>query len=150
MRADGLRYAPRAGNTRSLVGHAVLMPQDDREPWTQYADRFDVASYSEDEPVRLWLIAGSGADDELVVAETIWHRLRLVGAAYSLHLLPLLDGSTDPVLLGGEQARTLAAEVDFVSVASDDGGLIAVAELVFRIASRAIRGGDAALGIEFP
>jgi hypothetical protein len=126
------------------------MPQDDREPWTQYADRFDVARYSEDEPVRLWLIEGSSVDNELIVPETIWHRLRLIAAAYSLHLLPLLDGSTDPVLLGGEQARTLAAEVDFVTVASDDGGLIAVAELVIRIASRAMGGGDAALGIEFP
>ncbi len=114
------RHIP--GIPRSFIGHAVQMPQDDREPWTQYADRFDVALYSEDEAVRLWLTEGSGVDDELIVPETIWHRLRLIGAAYSLHLLPLFDGSTDPVLLSGEQARTLAAEVDFVTVGPTTAG----------------------------
>jgi hypothetical protein len=126
------------------------MSEGDREPWTRYADRFDVASYADDLPVRLWLTEGGGLDDELLVPETMWHRLRLIGAAYDLHLLPLLDGSTDPALLTGQQAQTLIDETDFVSVASDDGALGTVADMVIRIASRAAQSRDVSLGIEFP
>lgn len=120
------------------------------EPWLRYADRFDSEYWKDDEPVRLWLVDGSGVDDELHVPQTLWYRLSLIGAAYRLHLLPLFDGSTDPVFLSGEQCRGLIEEVDFVTVASDDGGLGSVAELIMALAGRAKRRADRALGIEFP
>ena len=37
--------------------------------------------------------------------ERIWHRLRWLGQAYELHLLPLLDGSTYPVFLKPDTGR---------------------------------------------
>lgn len=120
------------------------------EPWQRYADRFDTRSWKDDQPVRLWLVDGAGVDDELLVPEKLWHRLSLMGMAYRLHLLPLFDGSTDPVFLSGEQCRGLIEEADFITVASNDGGLISIAELVIALAQRATRGADRALGIEFP
>ncbi len=81
----------------------------------------------------------------------MWHRLRLIAAAYELDLLPVIDGSTNPMLLNSEQARMLVEDVDFVSVVSDDAAIDAVAEFIVRLAGRAeATGGGAALGIEFP
>ena len=118
--------------------------------WERFADRFDHHSYDDDQPVRLWLVEASGIDDELLIPEVLWHRMRLVGAAYRLHLLPLLDRSTDPVFLNSTQCDALADEIAFVEVATDDGLLGSATTLVRTFCARARGASKNAIGIEFP
>ncbi|MEO8696479.1 MAG: hypothetical protein ABI658_23400 [Acidimicrobiales bacterium] len=83
--------------------------------------------------------------------ETLWHRLRYIGTAYSLHLLPLLDGTTDPVFLNPQQVAQFLRELHFITLTVDDpllreqvSALVATSRLPSEGASKD------KLGIEFP
>src|SRR5688572_15890974 len=99
------------------------MPRAERQicntaPWDPWAmsgsfdDRFDQNTYAEDQPVRIFRPDRYGPidDDARSMPESLWHRLRLLGTAYGLHLLPLLDGTTDPVFLSSLQCEQLLSE----------------------------------------
>ena len=87
----------------------------------RFTDRFDGRTYADNEPVRLFRPDRHRSDDEAVwVPETLWHRIRHIGAAYDLHLLPLLDGTVDPVFLNPQQVEQLFRELRFVSATIDD------------------------------
>ncbi len=115
----------------------------------RFADRLDPATYADEEPVRLWLVEGTPAD-ELYLPEALWHRLRMVAAAYHLHLLPILDGLSDPVFLSASQCGALVDETDFVAARVDDALLMEVISAVRQLATRARGASKNALGIEFP
>ena len=112
------------------------------------AARFDRETYTGDEPVHVFQPDDGGSDSGGVwVSERIWHRLRLIGAAYELHLLPLLDGSTDPVLLNSTQVEQLGREVRFV------GELVADPLLESHIRSLmalVVKHSDHSIAVEFP
>lgn len=115
----------------------------------RFADRFDPTTYTDEEPVHLWLVESTDAD-EIWVPEVLWHRLRMVATGYQLHLLPVLDGSTDPVFLNAPQCDALIDEVDFVATLVDDALLMDVLSRVRRLATGARSASKNALGIEFP
>ena len=79
--------------------------------------------HTNDEQVRVLL-----ADREAWLSERLFRRLVLIGAAYELHLLPLLG---EDATLNAVQAEGLLEELDFV------GGLVAdpaLAALLNRLA----------------
>lgn len=119
---------------------------------SQWRDRFDRARYADDEPVHVFRCDQYGPNDGgLWVPERIWRRLRCLALAYELHLLPLLDGSTDPVFLNPIQVDQLVREFRFVGelvgdpiVESQVHALIALSEERSEGASKDM------VGIEFP
>lgn len=116
----------------------------------EFADRFDADRYRDEEPVRVWLVEGAGVDDEMYIPEPLWNRMRLIAAAYQLHLLPLLDGTVDPVFLNAVQCRTLVAELDFVAEILSDGLLEAVTSGLTLLARRGEVAAKSSLGFTFP
>lgn len=90
-------------------------------------------------------------EDGLWVPERVWARARWLGAAYEMHYLPLLDGSTDPVFLDPSQCRSLEAELRFVGELLDDP---VVDDLVRKFMSLLAEKSDGTsrdmVGIEFP
>lgn len=116
----------------------------------QFNDRFDGDTYSSDEPVRVWLVEEYGPDNEFYVSESLWRRVRLIASAYDLHLLPLLDGSTDPVFLNAKQCETLVDESTFIGSVVDDDLVQTLADRLRGMAIRARGASKNALGVEFP
>lgn len=89
----------------------------------EFNDRFADARYVEDQPVHVFRAdrhAGQGSGDEAWIPERLWSRIRLVGAAYELRLLPLLDGTVDPIFINAVQSAELARELDFVTAVLND------------------------------
>ncbi len=72
-------------------------------PHQRYEDRLDPATYADD-PVVGWFSGDPPA--ERWVPERLVDRLRALGSACELHLLPLLPGSV-PLSLNGVQVRNL-------------------------------------------
>lgn len=112
--------------------------------------KFKTDAYADDPIVRVFQVEGVGVDTEFICHESLWHRLRLIGSAYGLHLLPLLDGSTDPVFLNAQQCENLITELYFVGTVTNDGLLETVLHGVERHAREARGASKNALGIEFP
>jgi hypothetical protein len=103
---------------------------------TSFEHLLDPSAYEDDPPVR---VEGDGR--ELWVSERIWNRLWHVGAAYHLHLIPLLDGRTEPVSLNAVQAEDLGEELAFIETVSTDRVLLATVEQVSNLARQAARSG---------
>ena len=84
---------------------------------SDYSDRFDPASFAEDEPVEIRAYRGSrraSTYDEHVMPEDLFGRLVSLAQAYKLHQLTALD-PYGPTELGPEQARRIAEEVWFIA-----------------------------------
>jgi hypothetical protein len=116
-----------------------------------FDDRFETDRYRDDEPVHLFRVDRYGPADEqeLWIPERIWHRLRLVGAAYELRLIPILDGSTDPLFLS--QTSELLDELGFIEQRVDDPLLRSIAAAIGDLLRLPSQGASRdALGIEFP
>lgn len=117
-----------------------------------YLDRLAAQRYSDDPPVHIFRCDRTGSmDDGLWVPERVWDRARWLGSAYELHLLPLLDGSTDPVFLNATQSGTLDSELRFVA------GLVAdpivedlAAQFVRLLRDESHGTSKEVVGIEFP
>jgi hypothetical protein len=87
-----------------------------------YDDRFDAATFAEDEPVEIRAHRGSrgaSTNDEHVMPESLFSRLILLASAYNLHQLPTLD-PYGPHELNAQQARRVAEEVSFVARVVND------------------------------
>lgn len=118
----------------------------------EWADRFDQSRYAGDEPVHLFRCDKYGTDgDGVWVPERIWDRCFHMGRAYELHLLAVLDGSTEPVFLSPLQVDQLLNEMRFIGDRADDP---LVEELVRSLIELAEERSDGAskemFGIEFP
>lgn len=115
-----------------------------------WRDRLDPATYADDEPVHVFRCDQYGANDGgLWMPERVWHRLRCLGLAYELHLLPLLDGTTDPVFLSANQVE----QREFRFVGDLVNGPIVEAQVRAFIALTEERSDGASkdmVGIEFP
>ena len=90
--------------------------------------------FSEDEPVRV-----SCQNQEAWVSERLFLRLVLIGAAYELHLLPLLR---EDFSLNAVQAEALSAELKFVGSLVADDAISSVLERVTPLVILANRSGD--------
>ena len=89
---------------------------------SRYSDRFDAASFSDDEPVEIRAYRGSrraSTYDEHVMPEGLFTRLGLLASAYKLHQLSALE-PYGPTELNKEQARRVAEEVRFIARVVDD------------------------------
>lgn len=86
---------------------------------SRFADRLETATYGDD-PLVGWFSADPPA--EVWVPERLVDRLRLLGAAYELHLLPLLPGC-EPIDLRRPQVTHLIEEIDWVAALTDDPAL---------------------------
>ncbi len=117
-----------------------------------FADRFRDETYADDEPVHVFRADQYGsADQGLWVPERLWARLRLVAAAYELRLLPILDGTSDPVFLNAVQVSTLLEELRFIGqILSDPLVESLVRALVDLAAGRSQVASKDSIGIEFP
>lgn len=116
-----------------------------------FADRFDAQTYADDEPVHVFRPDRYGDDDGVWIPERVWHRLRQIGTAYQLHLLPLLDGTTDPLFLNPVQVERLQQELRFVVSIVDDLLLDGVvSSLVDLLALESQGASKDSFGIEFP
>lgn len=104
---------------------------------SRFADRLESGTYGDD-PLVGWFSADPPA--EAWVPERLVERLRLLGAAYELHLLPLLPGG-EPIGLRGSQVTNLIEEIDWVAALADDPALRQVA-LDLRPVLSAARSGD--------
>lgn len=116
------------------------------------ADRFDAQTYADDEPVRVFRPDRYGSDDEGVwIPERLWHRLRNIGAAYQLHLLPLLDGTEDPVFLNSVQVERLLQELRFVGSTVDDPLLRGLVSSLLALSGLETQGASKdSFGVQFP
>ncbi|MDQ3422670.1 MAG: hypothetical protein M3510_04630 [Actinomycetota bacterium] len=77
----------------------------------RYADRFDLRTYTDDEPVGVFQRPDD--QDAVWLPERLFHRLVAVGSGYDLHLLPLLGGP-EPVVLNRQQIQNLRDELALV------------------------------------
>lgn len=118
----------------------------------EWSDRFDPAKYADDEPVHVFRCDQYGLNNSgLWVPERIWHRLRWLGLAYELHLLPLMDGSTDPVFLNQVQVEQLVLEFGFIGERVDDPVVESVVDALIRLSAERSEGASKdMIGIEFP
>jgi hypothetical protein len=117
-----------------------------------FGDRLETARYAEDPLVHIFRCDRVGPDGEgLWIAERVWDRARLVGAAYEMPLLSLLDGSTDPVFLNDVQCRRLETELRFVGELVADAVLEALVGQLISLLNQDSHGASKdAIGIEFP
>lgn len=82
--------------------------------------RFNADAYAADEPVHVFRCDRYGpADDGLWIPERLWRRLQCLGAAYELHLLPILGGP-DILFLNSQQVEVLISELEFVAETIND------------------------------
>lgn len=116
------------------------------------ADRFRDETYADDEPVHVFRADQYGSPDQgLWLPERLWARLRLVAQAYELHLLSVLDGSTDPVFLNAAQVSTLLEELRFVGQILSDPLIEGLVRALVELAAGRSQGASKdAMGIEFP
>lgn len=130
---------------------ATLCDADD-EMSTDWRDRLDSSRYADDELVHAFRCDQYGPNDGgLWIPERVWHRLRWLGLAYELHLLPLLDGSTDPVFLNSTQVDQLVSELRFVGEVVDDPIIESQVHAFMALASESSEGASKdVIGIEFP
>ena len=101
-----------------------------------YSDRFDSATFADNEPVELRSYRGSrraSTYDEHVMPEGLFERTVSLAKAYDLHQLSSLD-PYGPTELHGEQARRLAGEVRFISGVVNDPLLAPHLDAVGRVA----------------
>jgi hypothetical protein len=119
---------------------------------SEWNDRFDPSKYDDDEPVHLFRCDQYGPNDGgLWIPERIWHRLRWLGLSYELHLLPLLDGSTDPVYLNPTQVGQLLQEFRFVGQIVDDPVVESTVQAIIALSAERSDGASKDMvGIEFP
>jgi hypothetical protein len=116
----------------------------------RFLDRFDPATYADDEPVCLFLVEGVGGDTEVWVPERLWHRLQAIASAYHLHLLPVLGWSRDPRFINAQQCQTLVDELEFVATVVDDALLNALIQELVKLCFGARGASRNALGVEHP
>jgi|GEM_PF-5879972 len=116
-----------------------------------YANRLSTERFVDDPPVHIYRCDRTGpATNDLWMPERIWHRLRMMGAAYEMRLLPLLDGSTDPIFLNEAQCTGLEAEVRFIAELVADPLVEDLVRKVLPLLDRASHGTSKDLvGIEF-
>lgn len=98
-------------------------------------------AHANDEQVRVL-----HADREVWLSERLFRRLVLIGAAYELHLLPLLG---EDATLNAVQADGLLTELDFVGDLVADPALASVLN-VFTPLVRACRASKGELRIDWP
>lgn len=115
-------------------------------------NRFDQSRYADDEPVHVFRSDRYGTDEDgLWVPERIWYRCHHLGRAYELHLLPLLDGSTDPVFLNPVQVDQLLDELRFVANHAEDPLIEALVRSLIQLAEQPSQGASKEmLGFSFP
>jgi hypothetical protein len=98
-----------------------------------YQDRFDAARYANDQGVSLTLRGLPAPQGTLTLPERLFGRAQQIGAAYELHVLPLID-YYDEVRLNKDQLKGLQDELTFIrSVVNDpllDTYIQAVQQLV--------------------
>lgn len=130
----------------------ALPRMDCRQMSDDLRDRLQAETYADDEPVHVFRPDQYGPnEDGAWIPERIWHRLRALGSAYELHLLPLLDGTTDPVFLNPAQAEQFLDELRFVGELVDDPLVEAqVRALVSLAAERSHGASKDVLGFQFP
>lgn len=100
-----------------------------------------IEDYADDEQVRVL-----HAEREVWLSERLFRRLVLIGAAYELHLLPLLG---EDATLNAVQADALAAELDFVGALVADPALASVLNALAPLVS-ACRAAKGELRIDWP
>lgn len=88
-----------------------------------YDDRFDPATFADDEPVEIRAYRGpqqTSVYKEHVIPEDLFSRLLHLASAYKLHQFQTLD-PYGPFELNDQQARRLAEEVAFIGrIVNDD------------------------------
>lgn len=117
-----------------------------------FADRFIIGRYADDPLVHIYRCDRTGpVADDLWIPERVWERVRLLAAGYELHLLPLLDGSTDPVFLNGTQCRGAEVELRFLGeVVSDPVIEDLVGQFIALLNQDSHGTSKEIVGIEFP
>ena len=99
-------------------------------------DRLDGATYADD-PLIGWTTVDEST--EAWVPDRIVDRMRHLGSAYEMHLLPLLPG-VEPVVLNSTQVRNLIEEIDWVLERGDDPVLRNAVHDLGPVLSAALRG----------
>jgi hypothetical protein len=95
----------------------------------RFADRFDPATYAEDDELVGVFEADPSEDDALWLSARLFRRLTGVASAYELHSLPLLD-SSEPVRLNRVRCEDILDEIAFVAERLDDPLAVATAQII--------------------
>ena len=104
-----------------------------------FADRFDSGTYADDPKVGVFT---NEPPTDLWMPERVFHRLRYLGLAYELHLLPLVDGTEDSIYFNSLQAGVLAEELTFVGETVSDPVLVEYLIALVNMAEQAARSGS--------
>ena len=104
----------------------------------RFADRLDPMTYEADDDVVGIYEIDPGEPDALWCSARLFRRLVLIGAAYELHTLPLLDGSVD-VHLNQTRCLALVDEIAFVAERVDDALVVGLAQSLVDYVSRRTR-----------
>lgn len=91
---------------------------------SRYDDRLDPGTYQDDEPIGV----GPAHDPEsyegwVWIPQRLFDRVRLIAAAYGLHVLPGVD-MNDRNVLRPEQVQTLLDEIEFIGTLTQDAALL--------------------------
>ena len=113
--------------------------------------RFDADAYADDEPMHVFRCDIYGpADDGLWIPERLWRRLQCLGAAYELHLLPVLGGP-DILFLNSTQVEVLNSELEFVAETVNDHLVVSHVRALVSLSRLPSQGASKdKIGIEFP
>jgi hypothetical protein len=121
----------------------------------RFADRLMPDAFRRDEPWGIGLVRAGRAvdwaitvpDDHADIPEGIAERLLALGRAYRLHELSALDGAGQH-RLNGQQAATLADEVEFLMRVIDNSALREYVRPLLEFARRCGRSRDTELILE--
>ena len=131
--------------------------QMDKGMPARFADRLVPDTCRRDEPWSVGLVRAGRAvdwaatlpDEHTDIPEGIAERLLALGRAYGLHELSALDG-TGQNRLDGQQAGSLADELEFLMRVVDDSALREYARPLLEFATRCGRSRDMELLLETP
>lgn len=104
-----------------------------------FLDGLSMSSLSPDDFAKDETVRVGCQNQEAWVSERLFLRLVLIGAAYELHLLPLLR---EDCSMNAVQAETLSAELSFIGSLVADDALGSVLERVAPLVSLARRSGS--------
>jgi hypothetical protein len=108
------------------------------QPRMSFRDRFEFATYLEDPPVRLGLVAPTGEPEwALDVPEMLFARAKLAAAAYQLPLLPGIKIQKQ-TRLDGDSCESLLQEIEFLQAVLQDPLMDAILAPIEQIILRCI------------
>ena len=122
-----------------MIDSSKTFPWSDNSRVRFLGDRFDSGTYADDPKVGVFT---NEPPADIWMPERVFHRLRYLGLAYELHLLPLVHGTEDSICFNSLQAGVFAEELAFLGETVNDPVLAEYLNALVKMAEQAARSGS--------